>query len=973
MKKLQFKKQEFQDKAVQSAVDLFQGQISRSSTFTIVNKDMFNMETTGYGNTLSISLDQIEKNLHKVQERNLLPLTSLKELRFNIEMETGTGKTFVYTNTILELNKQYGFKKFIVLVPSIAIREGVYKSMQTTSDYFKQQYDGITLKPFIYNSSKLYEVRDFAQSTELEVMIINIDAFKKSANLFNQENDRMNKSAKEFIKECNPILIIDEPQSIDNTDKSREAIESLNPLFELRYSATHKEKINTIYRLTPVDAYQMGIVKQICVANNSLVDDFNKPFIRLVSTNSSNGFTAKLELDIKDKKGIVTRKISAPLKPNTDLEDITGREIYSGYIIAGIDCEPGYEAVEFTNTERVTIATPLGNIDESLFKKEQIKRTIEIHLDKELRFLDKGIKVLSLFFIDEVKKYRDYDAPDQKGIYAKIFEEYYNQLIELPKYSRLKEFYKHPVDKIHNGYFSQDKKGQMKDTKGDTADDTNTYNTIMKDKEWLLSFDCPLRFIFSHSALKEGWDNPNVFQICTLIENKTQFTQRQKIGRGLRLCVKQEGNELIRLEDRNTNILHVIAQESFAEFADKLQKELEEETGIKFGVLDIGMFVNIPFTDEDTQEESIMTYNQSSDLLDFFRAKDYIDNKNRIKEPLKTGLANDTVELPKKLESARERILNQIRQANKKVDIKQYKQQVSVKRKDGIFDNPLFQELWQQMNKKTIYRINMDIDELLTSCIKDISQMPQIRKAQIKKETAAINVEKAGVTFKEQTQRFSEFEQDILIPDVLRILEENTKLPRSNIAKIIIDSQRLQDFLNNPEKYIEAVSEIINYNKASMSIDGVKYTKIDGETYSYAEIFNAEDTKDIIAYLDNNCIKVENSIYDHIIYDNSTIERDFAQALDNDPDVKFFFKIPDKFKISTPIGNYTPDWAVYVQNEVEKKMYFVIETKGSTNIGQLRANEWNKIMCGKKHFEAVGTEIGFGFDKCWSNFKKDNC
>ncbi len=972
MKKLQFKQQDFQDKAVQSAVDLFQGQVSRSSTFTIVNKDIFNLESTGYGNTLTISYEQIEANLHKVQESNLLPLTDLRELRFNIEMETGTGKTFVYTNTILELNKQYGFKKFIVLVPSIAIREGAYKSMQTTADYFRQKYDGVMLKPFVYNSSRLYEVRDFAQSTDLEVMIINIDAFKKSENLFNQENDRMSKSARDFIRECNPILIIDEPQSIDNTSKSKEAIKGLNPLFELRYSATHKEKINTIYRLTPVDAYQMGIVKQICVANNSVVDDFNKPYIRLVSTDNSNGFVARLELDVKNRKGIVNHKVVI-VKPNTDLEVVTGRDLYNGYVVSGIDCEEGYEAVEFINTERVTKSISLGSVDDVLLKKEQIKRTIEIHLDKELRYLDKGIKVLSLFFIDEVKKYRDYDAEDQKGIYAKMFEEIYNELIELPKYQPVKEFFKQPVSKVHNGYFSQDKKGRLKDTKGDTADDISTYNTIMKDKEWLLSFECPLRFIFSHSALKEGWDNPNVFQICTLIENKTQFTQRQKIGRGLRLCVKQEGNELVRIEDRNINILHVIAQESFAEFAEKLQTELEEETGIKFGILDIGMFVNIPVLNEETNEETKMTYSDSSDLLDFFRTKNYIDGKNKIKDTLKNDLINNTVNLPKRFESARERIINQIRQANKKVDIKPFRQQVSVKRKDEMFANPLFIELWNKMKQKTIYRINMDIDNLLAACIKDISQMNPIRKAQIKKETASINLEAAGVTFKEQALKFAEFEQQLLLPDVLRILEENTKLPRSNIAKILIESNRLQDFLNNPEKYIEAVTTIINYNKSNMSIDGLKYTKIEGEEYSWFEMFNMDDTKDLIAYLDSNCIKVENSLYDHIIYDNSTIERDFAEALDNDPDVKLFFKIPEKFKISTPIGPYNPDWAVYVENEYEKKMYFIIETKGSKSTGQLRGDEWDKIQCGKKYFEALGTGIEFDFDNKWANFKKEHC
>ena len=964
--KLKFKHQEFQSDAVKSVVDLFLGQEKNASTFSMLG--MYNMETLGYSNDLDISYKRIEENLHTVQARNLLPLTELKELRFNIEMETGTGKTFVYTKTIYELHKQYNFTKFIVLVPSIAIREGVYKSMQTTADYFAAQYDGVRTQPFIYNSSRLYEVRDFAESSNLEIMIINIDAFKKNENLFNQENDRMSKSARDYIRDCNPILIIDEPQSIDNTLKSRLAIESLNPLFELRYSATHKEKVNPIYRLTAVDAYQMGIVKQICVANNDVVDDFNKPYIKLISVENKNGFSAKLELDIKDKKGVVSRK-SVVVKPNSDLETVTGREIYRGYIVSGIDCEPGYEIVEFSNTEIVQIGKPIGAVDDTLFKRQQIRRTIEAHLDKELRYLNKGIKVLSLFFIDEVKKYRDYDAEDQKGIYALMFEEAYNEIIQRPKYREIREFYKNDISKVHDGYFAQDKKGRMKDTKGDTADDISAYETIMKQKEWLLSFDCPLRFIFSHSALKEGWDNPNVFQICTLIENKTVFTCRQKIGRGLRLCVNQNGE---RIEDKNINILHVIAQESFAEFADKLQKEIEDETGVQFGILDIGMFVGLPSSNENGEDFAI-THEDSGSLLDFFRTKNYIDAKGRIQEPLKEGLRNETVELPKKFEAARERILGQILQANKKVEVKQERKQVYVKRKDEIFENNAFIELWNKLKSKTIYRINMDIDELHRRCVNEISEMPSIKKAQIKKETASIDIKNAGVTFQEQGVRFEEFDQSLMIPDVVRILSDNTKLPRSNIAKILLESNRLQDFINNPQKFIEEVTTIIEYNKNTLSIDGIKYTKIEGQEYSLTEIFDLEDTKEVIAYLDSNAVPVEHSVYDYVIYDSATVEKPFALALDNDPDVKLFFKIPSKFKISTPVGTYNPDWAVFVENEYEKKLYLVVETKGSTDRADLRNKEDIKIHCGQKHFEGIGLDVTFAKAKKWAECKKDLC
>lgn len=974
--KLQFKKQEFQNKAVMSVVDLFRGAKNVPTTFSMQKLDILDFskdELLGYGNSLDLSMEQIEKNMHEIQDRNLLPLTDLTELRFNVEMETGTGKTFVYTKTILELHKQYGFKKFVVIVPSVAIREGAYKSMQTTRDYFKREYEGITLKPFIYNSNKLYEIKDFAQSTNLEIMIINIDAFKKSENLFNQppkDSFSMDRTAKEYMQECKPIIIIDEPQSVDNTAKSREAIESLNPLFELRYSATHRQKINTVYRLTPVDAYNMHIVKQICVVNNTLADDYNKPYIKLLSVDASSGYKAKLEVDLKKKDG-TTKRDTITVGPNTNLVAKTGRDIYDGYIVAGINAMEGFEEIEFTNTESLMLGQSIGDIDESVKKKEMIKRTIEAHLDKERMYIQKGIKVLSLFFIDEVAKYRVYDNEESdKGEYAKMFEECYEELINLPKYKEIKDFYNTDVSKVHDGYFSKDKKGKIKNTREgkESQDDYDTYALIMKEKEKLLSFDCPVRFIFSHSALKEGWDNPNVFQICTLIENKTTFTCRQKIGRGLRLCVNQDGE---RVDDKNINILHVIAEENFAEFADKLQKEIEEETGIKFGILDIDMFVNISYTDEQGQEKTTSA-TDARELLDFFRTKNYIDTKGKMKDTLKNDLKNGTIDLPKKFERAKDRIVNQIEKADKKVVVMPAYKQVCVKRKDNLFEEPEFQSIWNKIKQKTIYRINMDKDKLIEKCVKSISEMPQIQKIKIAKETVKINIDKSGIDYTSQGAKFEEVDSEFLIPDIIREISENCKLTRNTVGQILIKSNRLQDFVNNPQRYIEEVTKIINYVRANECIDGITYTKQTGKSYSFVDIFDLESNSEVFAYLDKNAVKVEHSLYDHIIYDNSGTEKDFAQELDNDNEVKLFFKIPDKFKIPTPIGNYTPDWAVYVETENEKKLYFVIETKGSTNYLNLRDSESIKIKCGKKHFEALGQDIAFDVAKKFRDFKANN-
>ena len=971
--KLKFKKQEFQDKAVMSVVDLFRGAKNVPTTFSMQKLDILDFskdELLGYGNNLDLSMEQIEKNMHEIQDRNLLPLTDLTELRFNIEMETGTGKTFVYTKTILELHKQYGFKKFVVIVPSVAIREGAYKSMQTTRDYFKREYEGITLKPFIYNSNKLYEIKDFAESTNLEIMIINIDAFKKSENLFNQppkDSFSMDRTAKEYMQECKPIIIIDEPQSVDNTSKSREAIESLNPLFELRYSATHRQKINTVYRLTPVDAYNMHIVKQICVVNNTLADDYNKPYIKLLSVDASSGYKAKLEVDLKKKDG-TTKRDTITVGPNTNLVAKTGRDIYDGYIVAGINAMEGFEEIEFTNTESLMLGQSIGDIDESVKKREMIKRTIEAHLDKERMYIQKGIKVLSLFFIDEVAKYRVYDnEKSDKGEYAKMFEECYEELINLPRYKEIKDFYNTDVSKVHDGYFSKDKKGKIKNTREgkESQDDYDTYALIMKEKEKLLSFDCPVRFIFSHSALKEGWDNPNVFQICTLIENKTTFTCRQKIGRGLRLCVNQDGE---RVDDKNINILHVIAEENFAEFADKLQKEIEEETGIKFGILDIDMFVNISYTDEQGQEKTTSA-TDARELLDFFRTKNYIDTKGKMKDTLKNDLKNGTIDLPKKFERAKDRIVNQIEKADKKVVVMPAYKQVCVKRKDNLFEEPEFQSIWNKIKQKTIYRINMDKDKLIEKCVKSISEMPQIQKIKIAKETVKINIDKRGIDYTSQGAKFEEVDSEFLIPDIIREISENCKLTRNTVGQILIKSNRLQDFVNNPQRYIEEVTKIINYVRANECIDGITYTKQTGKSYSFVDIFDLESNSEVFAYLDKNAIAVEHSLYDHVVYDNSGIERDFATELDNDTDVKLFFKIPDKFKIPTPIGNYTPDWAVYVETEDEKKLYFVIETKGSINYLDLRDRESIKIKCGKKHFEALGQDIKFDVTKDFRNFK----
>ena len=1038
--KLKFKSQNFQTQAVNAVVDLFAGQEKTRSTFSVMDDRQTNfLNELGQGNALYIDQETLTANMHAVQKRNSLPLTDIAgNMQFCIEMETGTGKTYVYTKTIFELHRKYGFTKFVIVVPSVAIREGVYKSFQVTQEHFGLQYDNVPCRYFIYSSAKLSDVRQFATSSNIEVMIINIDAFKKAENIINQAQDRLNgETAMGFIQNTHPIVIIDEPQSVDNTPKAKEAIATLNPLCVLRYSATHREKINLLYRLTPVDAYQMGLVKQIAVSSNQVAGGFNQAYVRLLSVSNEKGFKAKVELDVKGKTGVVTRK-TATIKPGDDLFLLSGqRDLYEGYTVAGIDCTPGYEHIEFGNTQEVAMGKSIGDVDENIIKKAQIRRTIETHLDKELRYLDKGIKVLSLFFIDKVDKYRHEDGTP--GIYATMFEECYQELMAKPKYAALQARFPSDVSKVHNGYFSQDKKGRLKDTKGDTQADDDTYNTIMRDKEWLLSFDCPLRFIFSHSALREGWDNPNVFQVCTLIDQKSVFTCRQKVGRGLRLCVNQDGE---RIEDKNINVLHVMANESFAEFASTLQKEIEDETGVKFGVLQLSLFSGMVYEDrreverqvtveqaqavvqalktsgvineagqvvsvvepkeielpkalepvkevvqaiveraepvvaeslagtaytETVVEEKTLSYDDAHELMDHFERKGYITSTGKVKDTMKNALKNGTLDLPQKYEAARERFERIIANADRRPPIRDASRDVVVHLNKQVMLSPEFLELWNKIKQKTAYRVNIDTEQLVENCVKALREMPHIPKTRLVSQTADIHIEQAGISHIQREMRTMDIANDYQsLPDIITAISDETLLTPATVNRILVESGRCGDFLNNPEAFLEQTVELIRNHRHALAIDGIRYVKLDGQEYYVQEIF---DTAELIANLDRNAVKVEHSVYDYVIYDSPTVEKPMAEALDNDPDVKMYFKIPSRFKIETPIGTYNPDWAVYLTKNGEEKLYFVLETKGTANFIHLQPSEQMKIHCGKEHFKTLDSGIEMQTVTDWSQFR----
>jgi type III restriction enzyme len=973
--KLQFDKNlDYQQQAIASVVDLFRGQTPMHTNFTVSAYNgqigLFDTEN-GIGNRLELDEEEILKNLQEVQLRNGLPQTKfLKagEYDFDIEMETGTGKTYVYLRTIFELHKNYGFSKFIIVVPSIAIKEGVYKTLQITEEHFKELYDNTIYHYFIYDSSKLEQVRSFAVSDNIEIMVINIDAFRKSftdptketkANIIHRTNDRLNGMKPiELIQETRPIVIIDEPQSVDTTPKAKEAIKSLNPLCIFRYSATHVERHNLVYKLDAVDSYNLGLVKQIEVAGFTTKDYHNKAYLKLLSVdNKKSPITAKIEMDVKDRRGVVKRK-AVTVKRGDDLyEKSGGRDVYEGYIISEIYCEEGNEYVAFTSKPDILrIGKPIGDVDDLAIKEQQIRKTIEEHLDKELVLNKLGIKVLSLFFIDRVANYRYYDenGNPQKGIYAKLFKKHYNDLIRLPKYNTLfKDIdLDTTAEEVHNGYFSADKKGVLKDTSGSTQDDEDTYNLIMKDKERLLSFDTKLRFIFSHSALREGWDNPNVFQICTLNETQSEVKKRQEIGRGLRLCVNQEGE---RQYGSFVNTLTVIANESYEEFAAKLQKEYETESGIRFGIIETHLFANIPVKQEDG---SIKYLGQQASEVIFkeFLVNEYIDEYGKVQDKLKVAIKDNSLVVPEEYESVKTEITALARKVCSGLNIKNNSDKKTIKLNKQVYLDPEFKNLWDRIKYKTTYSVDFDSEKLIDECCREMQRSLSASSAKLIYTKAGLEISAGGVEAVE-SDRYAVGLENLQenLPDIIAYLQNETNLTRKTIVDILLKSKTLHLFKKNPQRYMEQVAQIITAKMRHMIVDGIKYTKIGDDEYYAQELFESEE---LIGYLSKNMMESKKSVYEYVVYDSANEEK-FARSFENNSKVKLYAKLPGWFTIPTPLGSYNPDWAVLIDADGKDKLYFVLETKADTMFDALRPTERAKIECGKKHFEALGTEVGF--------------
>jgi len=991
--KIQFESNlNYQNSAIDSIVNIFEGQEICQSNFSVsrMTDNLFHSidNELGIGNRLELLDEEILLNIQNIQLKNgLAQSKELNSMDFSVEMETGTGKTYVYLKSIFKLNEKYGFTKFIIVVPSIAIKEGTKKTLEITEEHFKSIFDNVNYDYFIYDSSNLEQVRDFATSSDIRIMVINIDAFKKSftdptkntkANIIHRENDRLNgQKPIEFIASTNPIVIIDEPQSVDNTKKAKEAIETLNPLCRLRYSATHIDKYNLMYKLDSIDAYEQKLVKQIEVANVKLDEAHNSAYIKVISI-KANPRSAKVEIDINNK-GKTSRK-TITINSRSDLYELSkGRDVYEGYTINDIYIEEGNEYIEFGNGVVVKRGEVVGDIDNESIKRLQIRKTIEEHLDKELRLNPKGIKVLSLFFIDKVSNYRQYDEDKNpiNGKFANWFEEEYLAISKKPKYKNLFEDIKNlddDVKTIHNGYFSKDKKGIFKDSKSNVKgelrgnkDDEDTFSLIMKEKEKLLSFKSPLRFIFSHSALKEGWDNPNVFQICTLNETNSVMKKRQEIGRGLRICVNQEGE---RVQGFDVNTLTVMANESYEDFARGLQEEIEKEEGIKFGVIEEHYFANITVEKDDGELEYFGATN-SENLFKYLLEKEYIDKRGKVQNSLKLDIKEDKFELPTQYENLREEITSKIVKIAGTSIVKDANDKITIKLNKEVFVGEDFKELWEKIKYKTTYRVDFDIEKLIDECAKRIENEATVGKIKYLYSKATNKITKVGVQIDEDSLKEQYIDSEIIdykLPDIVTYLQNETKLMRKDIVDILIKSNKLQSFKNNPQKFIDKVIEIIKKTMSIFIVDGIKYQKIGDEFYYAQECF---EEKELSGYLSTNLFKnsEKKSIYDYTIYD-SDIEKSFAKKFNDSDNVKLFTKLPSWFKINTPLGGYNPDWAILIEKDNEEKLYFVVESKGSDLGLDIKNMEKAKIDCGKEHFKAISEDIKFVQSDTFENLKE---
>lgn len=993
--KLQFKHQKFQADAAKAVVDVFAGQPYLTPSYmmdkgsglyqqSITEEEDF----TGWSNhkiVPQLTDGQVLENIRKIQRKNQIEPSADLEGRYNltIDMETGVGKTYTYIKTMYELNKHYGWSKFIVVVPSIAIREGVYKSFQVTREHFAEEY-GKKVRFFIYNSSQLTEIDRFASDNSINVMIINSQAFnargKDARRIYMKLDEFRSRRPIDIIAKTNPILIIDEPQSVEGK-KTKETLKQFNPLLTLRYSATHKSDsiYNMVYRLDAMEAYNKRLVKKIAV--KGIVESgttATESYVYLESINlSKSAPTATIQFDCKGAKGI--RNITRVVSEGYNLYDNSGymEEYKQGFVVSRIDGRD--DSVEFINGIKLYAGDVIGKVSEEQIRRIQIRETILSHIQRERELFYKGIKVLSLFFIDEVAKYKQYDSAGiaHNGIYADIFEEEYNDIInnlqiKFGEDDYMKYLDSIPAEKTHAGYFSIDKKGKMidsklKNKKEKTTDDVDAYDLIMKNKELLLDRNpkrSPIRFIFSHSALREGWDNPNVFQICTLKQSGSDVLKRQEVGRGLRLCVNQDGERMdanvLGNDVHKVNVLTVIASESYDSFAKGLQTEIAAAVADRPKAVTPELFIGKVIKDERGNEQVVDSDTGRAIHFDLI-VNGYIDKKGALTDKYYEDKANGELKIAEEVSDSADSVIEIIDSIYNDRSMKPENARsnnVELQVDEDKLAMPEFKALWSRINSKSVYVVDFDTDELIRKAISSLDSKLRVSKIYFKVEEGAMEDIKSkedlatGNAFVKDTsgtyQRTVTASSNVKY-DLIGKLVDDTGLTRKAIIQILqgIQPAVFNQFKNNPEEFIIKAASLINDEKATAIIQHITYDVMD-EKYD-TDIFTDPTIK---GRLGVNAMKAKRHLYDHVIYD-STNELEFATELDSNKDVAVYVKLPDGFYISTPVGHYNPDWAIAFYEGTVKHIYFVAETKGSMNSMQLRLIEESKIHCAREHFKAI--------------------
>ena len=993
--KLKFKHQKFQADAAKAVVDVFAGQPYLTPSYmmdrgsgTYQQSTTEDLDYTGWSNhkiVPELNDRLILEHINTIQRANQIKPSEKLEGRFNltIEMETGVGKTYTYIKTMYELNKHYGWSKFIVVVPSIAIREGVYKSFQVTQEHFAEEY-GKKIRFFIYNSTQLTEIDRFASDSSINVMIINSQAFnakgKDARRIYMKLDEFRSRRPIDIIAKTNPIMIIDEPQSVEGK-KTKENLKQFNPLLTLRYSATHKSDsiYNMIYRLDAMEAYNKRLVKKIAVKGiTESGSTATESYVYLESINlSKSAPTATIQFDFKGATGV--RKITRTVTEGYNLYDNSGQmeEYKEGFVVSRIDGRD--DSVEFINGIKIFAGDVIGKVSEEQLRRIQIRETILSHIQRERELFYKNIKVLSLFFIDEVAKYKQYDDSGQpiNGIYADMFEEEYNDIVSnlqmgVGEDEYLKYLDSIPAEKTHAGYFSIDKKGKMVDSKlknkkERTTDDVDAYDLIMKNKELLLDRNpkrSPVRFIFSHSALREGWDNPNVFQICTLKQSSSETRKRQEVGRGLRLCVNQDGERMdtnaLGNDVHNVNLLTVIASESYDSFAKGLQSEIADAVSDRPKAVTVDLFVGKVIKDNNGNEQ-VVDYSMANAIQFDLIVNGYIDKKGILTDKYYEDKANGEIKVAEEVaDSAASviEIIDSIYDSRTMQPENARKDNVELEVDESKLAMPEFKALWSKINSKSVYVVDFDTDELVRKAIDSLDRKLRVSKIYFKVETGAMKQIRSkdelvsGESFvKEESASYGNItlSNSNVKYDLIGKLVDDTGLTRKAIIQILkgIKPTVFNQFKENPEEFIIKASALINDQKATSIIEHITYDVMD-EKYG-TDVFTDPTIK---GRLGTNAMKAKKHLYDHIVYD-STNERDFATELDVNKDVAVYVKLPDGFYISTPVGHYNPDWAIAFYEGTVKHIYFVAETKGSMNSMQLRLIEESKIHCAREHFKAI--------------------